>query len=98
MENTQIDESIKTLKQHKDKWARLPIGEKIDMINQMLVNLKKHSQEWIDVAIPHKQIDEKSPLVGEEWGAGIWHWQPDFRDIRKRLLLFPKVNSLNLKN
>ena len=97
MEHIQIDKSIEFLNQKKEEWARLPITEKITIIDQILVNLKKHAQEWVDVAIPHKQIDEKSPLVGEEWAAGIWALAAGLQGYKETLTALSKDKLPKLK-
>jgi aldehyde dehydrogenase (NAD(P)+) len=93
----QIDEAIKVLKKNKDKWARLPITEKITIINLILENLKKNAQEWVDVAIPYKQIEEKSPLVGEEWGAGVWALAAGLQGYKETLTALSKGKLPKLK-
>ncbi|MBS3770962.1 MAG: aldehyde dehydrogenase family protein [Bacteroidales bacterium] len=85
MNTAAIDNSVKILKENKDQWARLPIAKKIEFINQILGNLKKYAREWVDVAITNKQIDAKSPWVGEEWIASIWALAAGLQGYKKTL-------------
>ena len=97
MNTTAIDNSIKILKENKEKWARLPIAKKIEFINQILGNLKKHAPEWVDVATAIKQIDAKSPWVGEEWIAGIWALAAGLQGYKKTLTALAKGNIPKFK-
>ncbi|MBN1290945.1 MAG: aldehyde dehydrogenase [Candidatus Latescibacteria bacterium] len=72
MDTIKIDESIKKLSTHKDKWAALPITEKIELLKQVLKNLGDNTKSWVDISICNKHIESDSPWVGEEWTAGIW--------------------------
>ncbi len=72
MDTIKIDKSIGKLNDHKDEWAALPVPKKIELLRQVLTNLGEHAQAWVDISIRNKQIEAESPLVGEEWSAGIW--------------------------
>lgn len=97
MDTTPIDESIKILVEHKDEWVKLPITEKIDLLGLVLANLKEHAQEWIDVSIPEKQIEAKSPWVGEEWASGIWALAAGLRGYQESLTALAKGQLPKLK-
>ncbi len=77
MNQAELDQSIAVLNAHKDEWAALPIGRKIDFLTQIRYQVMEVSDRWVAAAAKAKQIEPDSPLIGEEWIGGPWamlHW------------------------
>lgn len=72
MDTRQLDHALEKLSASKDRWARLPAGDKLELLRQMRTRLADVSQTWVDLAVQHKGIDPGSPWVGEEWVMGPW--------------------------
>ncbi len=67
-----IDASIEKLQTAKNKWALLPISNKIEKLKNLNKKIGENAQQWVDLSVKHKQIDENSTLAGEEWSTGPW--------------------------
>lgn len=66
-----IDDSLHTLSQAKDRWARLPIREKIRYLTLVRDRLVEHADEWVAAGVQMKGLDPKASIVGgEEWLGG----------------------------
>jgi aldehyde dehydrogenase (NAD(P)+) len=72
MNQSEIDQSVVTLVQHKDEWATLPIGRKLSHLEEMRGKTGKVAERWVDAAAKAKRIPGESPLSGEEWMSGPW--------------------------
>ena len=72
MDQLELDQSIQVLQEHKDTWANLPIPRKIEMLEEVRRRLMQRSQDWVDACVQGKQMDPRSPWVGEEWTTGPW--------------------------
>ena len=72
MDTAAIDRDLTDLRAHADHWARLPLGERIDLLRAVRRNVADLAREWVDVAAKVKRLDPGSPLVGEEWISGPW--------------------------
>ena len=70
--HAEIDSRIESVDKKKQEWVELPIPEKIKMLLEVRKNIGVYAQEWVDLAVVGKEIDPKSPLVGEEWSTGPW--------------------------
>ena len=67
-----FDTLIEKLQSSKNKWAQLPVDQKIKKLVDVKNKTGKYAQQWVDLAIENKQIDKNSPLSGEEWSTGPW--------------------------
>ncbi len=66
-----IDRSLEGLSQVKDRWARLPIREKIRYLEQVRDLLVDNADAWVAAGVQLKGLDPKAPIVGgEEWLGG----------------------------
>ena len=66
-----IDRSLEGLSQVKDRWARLPIREKIRYLEQVRDLLVENADAWVAAGVQLKGLDPESPIVGgEEWLGG----------------------------
>ncbi len=67
-----LNQYVRALQEHKDEWAVLPIREKIDLLLQTRERLRQRADAWVQASARGKQIDPRSPWVGEEWISGPW--------------------------
>jgi aldehyde dehydrogenase (NAD(P)+) len=67
-----IDASLDVLAAHRDEWARLPLGAKIDHLRSLARKTTANADRWVRVACRAKGLDPESPLAGEEWTSGPW--------------------------
>ena len=71
MDQLAIDRSLEGLSQVKDRWARLPIREKIRYLEQVRDLLVDNADAWVAAGVQLKGLDPKAPIVGgEEWLGG----------------------------
>ena len=71
MDPLAIDRSVEGLSQVKDRWARLPIGEKIRYLEQVRDLLVDNADAWVAAGVQLKGLDPRAPIVGgEEWLGG----------------------------
>jgi aldehyde dehydrogenase (NAD(P)+) len=72
MDSPRLNQSIQGLQDHKDEWARLPLPQKMDLLQQTKKRLGELGDAWVEASVRAKQIDLLSPWVGEEWITGPW--------------------------
>lgn len=70
MDTQAIDRDIDTLQANKLRWARLPLGERIQYLEGVLKGTAAVAERQVAAAIKAKGIPADSPLVGEEWLGG----------------------------
>ena len=71
MDQLAIDRSLEGLSQVKDRWAKLPIREKIRYLEQVRDLLVDNADAWVAAGVQLKGLDPKAPIVGgEEWLGG----------------------------
>lgn len=70
MTNAEPAQAVDELAAGKRKWARLPLQEKIDYLDQLRSRVLGVSREWVGLAVRAKGIRPGSPLEGEEWMSG----------------------------
>ena len=71
MDPLAIDRSLEGLSQVKDRWARLPIREKIRYLEQVRDLLVDNADAWVAAGVQLKGLDPRAPIVGgEEWLGG----------------------------
>ena len=68
----QAEQALNELAQHADSWAKLPIGEKSNLLAHLVDLTDRHAARWVEVAARGKQLPQDSPWVGEEWVSGPW--------------------------
>lgn len=66
----EMDQALVELSMAKDVWAKIPVAERISLLQQIKDQLIKVAEGWALMAARKKQIPEGSPLVGEEWMSG----------------------------
>jgi acyl-CoA reductase-like NAD-dependent aldehyde dehydrogenase len=65
-----VDELVARLASGERAWAQAPLGERRDLLLEVLAALETHAEEWVQIAADIKHLDPASPLVGEEWISG----------------------------
>jgi aldehyde dehydrogenase (NAD(P)+) len=66
-----IDGELAVLADHKQRWARLPIRDKIIYLEEVRALVLRHAEEWAAVGAQFKGFDDAHPSVGgEEWLGG----------------------------
>ena len=66
-----LDASLERLTAHKDRWARLPISDRIRYLEQIRDLLVANADAWVAAGVQMKGLDPKAPIVGgEEWLGG----------------------------
>lgn len=70
MNREALDKSIEVLRQSKDRWARMPLPDKIELLRKVVENTRKVADRQVQAAIQAKGIPADSWLVGEEYLGG----------------------------
>ena len=71
MDPLAIDRSLEDLSQVKDRWARLPIREKIRYLEQVRDRLVENADAWVAAGVQLKGLDPAAQIIGgEEWLGG----------------------------
>ena len=65
-----IDKALAELSDHADEWARMSIGQRIAMLNELLDTTLGASERWVAEACRAKRITRGTPAEGEEWLGG----------------------------
>jgi len=66
----ELDKSIARLSENKDRWAQLPVDDRIELLEQIKHCAMEVAEDWVETATREKQIPSGSPLSGEEWISG----------------------------
>ena len=68
---SQLDRCLEVLQEHKTRWARLPIVDKIRYLEEVRALVLTHAEAWVAAGVELKGFAPDSPLVGsEEWLTG----------------------------
>jgi acyl-CoA reductase-like NAD-dependent aldehyde dehydrogenase len=81
----EMDAAISTLKEHKEAWTRVPVSERIALVDALLRDFAALAPRWVATALRAKGISPDSPVAGEEWGAGAWPVAKQLRQLRQSL-------------
>jgi aldehyde dehydrogenase (NAD(P)+) len=65
-----LDKAVATLGERKDRWAQLPIREKIEFLGGLRRRTGEVADRWVEAAVRAKGIPLGSPWAGEEWFSG----------------------------
>jgi aldehyde dehydrogenase (NAD(P)+) len=70
MSQIELDQKVSVVAEHKDEWARLPVGKK----RAMLIDLRRKTGAiagtWVNAAVKAKGIEDQPNLAVEEWLGG----------------------------
>jgi aldehyde dehydrogenase (NAD(P)+) len=72
MDTLKLDQYLQVLQDHKNKWACLPVPEKLALLDQIRLRLADKSEAFVEASIRGKQMQPHSPEEGEEWTGGPW--------------------------
>jgi acyl-CoA reductase-like NAD-dependent aldehyde dehydrogenase len=81
----EMDAAISTLKEQKEAWTRVTVGERVAIVDTLLRDFAAIAPRWVETALQAKGIAPDSPVVGEEWGAGAWPVAKQLRQLRQAL-------------
>ena len=68
----EIDAALADLAARKTEWARLPIPEKLALLDGLRDRVDAAAGRWVTAASRAKGLPPGSPLRGEEWASGPW--------------------------
>ena len=90
MDIQNLDKGLATLQSNKERWARLPMVEKIDYLDQTIKKSIEYAEEWVLLSIDAKGLNLQSPLSNEEWIGGPYAFLNWMNYMKKTL---QKLNS-----
>lgn len=67
---SQLDAVLQRLVSRKDAWVRVPIEERIRLLEGCLAGTVRVAERWVARASEAKRIPPDSPMAGEEWVTG----------------------------
>ncbi|MGB8407899.1 MAG: aldehyde dehydrogenase family protein [Mycobacterium sp.] len=67
---TAVDEALNDLVEGEKAWAATSLDRRRELLDEVQQLAVQHGGDWVDAAVRIKQLDPKSPLVGEEWISG----------------------------
>ena len=70
--HAELDAALEVLSQNKQVWAELAISAKVELLHQLLDNVGRVAERWVNAAAQAKGIPADSALAGEEWTSGPW--------------------------
>ena len=85
MDTQILDKGLATLQSNKERWARLPMVEKIDYLDQTIKQSVEYAEEWVLSCIDAKGLNPQSPLSNEEWIGGPYAFLNWMQYMKKTL-------------
>lgn len=86
MDTTHMDQAITDLQVSKDRWAVLPLVDKIRYLDAIKDTTVAVARQWVEASTKAKGLAMDRPLAGEEWLAGpfivLWY----LKDLRTSLV------------
>jgi acyl-CoA reductase-like NAD-dependent aldehyde dehydrogenase len=64
---SQIDRTLERLRDSRDRWAKLPLRQKVLLLDDLRRNVSAVAPEWAAASALAKSLDLHSPAAGEEW-------------------------------
>lgn len=65
-----LDRTLTHLTAHKHNWLQVSIAQRIQYLEQCLVNLDRVADAWANASCQAKGLDPNAAIAGEEWIAG----------------------------
>ena len=81
----EIDASLAALEAVATEWARLPVPQKIELLEGLPERIEGAAGRWVTAASRAKGLPEGSPLRGEEWSSGPWAVAAYVEPLRRTL-------------
>jgi hypothetical protein len=66
----EVDSRLATLAAAKDRWVRVPIEERVEILRACIDGMLRISDTWVTRACEAKGVDPRSSWAGEEWISG----------------------------
>ena len=85
MDTQILDKGLAILQSNKERWARLPMVEKIDYLDQTIKQSVEYAEEWVLSSIDAKGLNPQSPLSNEEWIGGPYAFLNWMQYMKKTL-------------
>src|SRR5688572_26794454 len=82
----EIDAALGDLQRAKQRWARMMVAERRQLLESCLEGVVREAGEWVAACCAHKGISPVSALAGEEIAAGPLAVIRYFRLVRQTLL------------
>lgn len=80
-----MDAAVQTLQEHKNAWVALLNRERIAILDRLINDFAAIAPRWVAASLQAKGLTEDSPIVGEEWAAGVWPVLKNLRQLRNSL-------------
>lgn len=68
----ELDEGLRTLKEHAAEWANLPIQQRAGLTKELVGRADRYASRWAETAAAGKRLPPDSVWVAEEWVSGPW--------------------------
>jgi aldehyde dehydrogenase (NAD(P)+) len=65
-----IDQALAELAEGEKAWAAVSLARRRELLEQVHAATAAAADDWVRAALSFKQVDESSPLAGEEWLSG----------------------------
>jgi aldehyde dehydrogenase (NAD(P)+) len=70
MDSAHIDTELEELSESKQRWARLPIADKLAYLDSIQSHTVAIARPWVEAAVKAKGLSIDDQLAGEEWTSG----------------------------
>ncbi len=80
-----LDRAVEELQGHRDEWAKLPVRERIALLEQLHADCGRVADGWVAIALQAKGITPGTPTEAEEWLAGPFFILRNLRLLRRSL-------------
>lgn len=67
---SKLDDALAILDDHKQEWAALDIGERIELLEQMREGVVEVAEDWVRASVEAKGMTFGTAEEGEEWMEG----------------------------
>ncbi len=62
-----MDKALAELESSRERWVRLPVAQKAELLDRILKDLHPLAEEWSDACADAKNVERGSYAHGEEW-------------------------------
>jgi acyl-CoA reductase-like NAD-dependent aldehyde dehydrogenase len=80
-----LDRAVEELQTHKHEWAKLPVRERINLLEQLHAGFAHVADGLVAIALQAKRITAGTPTEAEEWLAGPFFVLRNLRLLRRSL-------------
>ncbi|MEU2103410.1 MULTISPECIES: aldehyde dehydrogenase family protein [unclassified Nocardia] len=67
---TAVDNALADLAAGEKTWAATPLRRRRALLDEIHARIGRFAEDWVRAACVVKDLDEHSPLIGEEWMSG----------------------------